>query len=47
MRAQTVWALSLVAAFVVGILGAFMTGDVRYLALCVVPGAVFARWWRV
>lgn len=47
MRAQTIWTLSLVAAFVGGIFGMSMTGDVRYLALCVVPGAVFSRWWRV
>jgi hypothetical protein len=40
------WPIILIAAFIVGILGAAITGDVRWLALSAIPGAIFAKWMR-
>ncbi len=47
MKPFDIWVLCLIAAFVVGILGAVITGNVFWLALSVVPGAIFARWMRI
>lgn len=47
MTARTIWNLSLILAFFGGLLGVAKTGDVRWLALSVVPGAIFAKWWRI
>ena len=42
-----IWRWSLVGFFFGGIIAAFTTGDFRWLALSVVPGLVFAKWWRI
>jgi hypothetical protein len=47
MKPIDLWPLLLLAAFIVGILGAAITGDVRWLALSVIPAAIFARWMKV
>lgn len=46
MTARDLWPILLIAMFIVGIIGAAVTGDVRWVALCVIPGAIFAKWWR-
>ncbi|WP_165435520.1 hypothetical protein [Bradyrhizobium sp. Leo121] len=47
MNARTFYLLLLLAAFSFGLGGALVSGDVRWLGLCVIPGAIFSRWWRV
>jgi hypothetical protein len=47
MKLINLWPILLLAAFIVGILGAAITGDVRCLALSVIPAAIFARWMKV
>jgi hypothetical protein len=47
MKLINLWPILLLAAFIVGILGAAITGDVRWLALSVIPAAIFARWMKV
>jgi hypothetical protein len=47
IRPVDLWPLTLITMFIVGIFGAGITGDVRWLALAVIPGAIFAKWWRV
>jgi hypothetical protein len=46
MKPADLWPLLLLAAFVVGIIGVAITGDVRWLALSVIPAAIFAKWMR-
>jgi hypothetical protein len=41
------WVIFLIAAFIVGVAGAAITGNVLWLALSVIPGAIFARWMRI
>jgi hypothetical protein len=47
MKPFDIYVIFLIALFVVGIVGAGITGDVRWLALSVIPAAIFARWMRV
>lgn len=47
MKLFDLYVLVLIAAFVVGVLGAMITGNVWWLALSVIPGAIFTKWWRV
>jgi hypothetical protein len=47
MKPLDIYVIFLIALFVVGILGAAITGDVRWLALSVIPAAIFAKWMRV
>jgi hypothetical protein len=47
MKIVDLWPLFLLAAFIVGILGAAITGNIWWLALSVIPAAIFAKWMRV
>lgn len=44
---RAIWFFLLLGIFVFGVVFAFRSGDFRWLALSVVPGAIFAKWWRV
>jgi hypothetical protein len=46
MKPADLWPLILITMFIVGIFGAGITGDARWLALAVIPGAIFAKWMR-
>jgi hypothetical protein len=46
MKLADIWAIILIAMFIVSVLGVAVTGDARWLALAVIPGAVFAKWMR-
>lgn len=47
MKLFDLYVIILIALFLVGIIGVAMTGDVRWLVLSVIPGAVFWRWMRI
>lgn len=47
MKPFDIYVIVLIALFIVGIVGAAITGDVMWLALSVIPAAIFARWMRV
>jgi hypothetical protein len=47
IRPVDIWPIILLAMLIVGVLGAMITGDVRWLGLAVLPCIVFAKWMRV
>jgi hypothetical protein len=47
MKSFDLYVIFLIALFVVGIIGAGMTGNIWWLALSVIPAAIFARWMKV
>jgi hypothetical protein len=47
MKPFDFYVIFLIALFVVGVIGAGMTGNIWWLALSVIPAAIFAKWMRV
>jgi hypothetical protein len=47
MKPFDIYVILLIALFVVGIIGAATTGNIWWLALSVIPAAIFARWMKV
>jgi hypothetical protein len=47
MKLADIWAIILIAMFLVGLIGVAITGDARWLALAVIPSAIFAKWLRI
>jgi hypothetical protein len=47
MKPFDFYVIFLIALFVVGIIGAWMTGNIWWLALSVIPAAIFAKWMRI
>jgi hypothetical protein len=47
MKPFDIYVIFLIVLFVVGIIGAAITGNIWWLALSVIPAAIFAKWMRV
>jgi hypothetical protein len=47
MKPFDLYVIFLIALLVVGIIGAVTTGNIWWLALSVIPAAIFAKWMRV
>jgi hypothetical protein len=47
MKPFDIYVIFLIALFVVGVIGTGVTGNIWWLALSVIPAAIFARWMKV
>jgi hypothetical protein len=47
MKPFDIYVIFLIVLFIVGIISAGMTGNIWWLALSVIPAAIFARWMKV
>jgi hypothetical protein len=47
MKPFDIYVIFLIVLFVVGIIGAAITGNIWWLALSVIPAAIFAKWMRI